>query len=37
MWFNDKHLGASELKHLSKRTTFMCVTQQLNEVYENIN
>ena len=27
------YVGASELKHLSKRTTFIRVTQQLNEVY----
>ena len=27
------YVGSSELKHLSKRTTFIRVTQQLNEIY----
>lgn len=27
------YVGAAQLKELSKRTTFICVTQQLNEVY----
>ena len=27
------YVGANQLKHLSKRTTFIRVTQQLNEVY----
>ena len=27
------YVGANKLKHLSKRTTFIRVTQQLNEVY----
>ena len=27
------YVGADKLKHLSKRTTFIRVTQQLNEVY----
>ena len=27
------YVGADQLKHLSKRTTFVRVTQQLNEVY----
>ena len=30
------YVGASELKHLSKRTTFIRVTQQLNEVYGKV-
>ncbi len=29
------YVGASELKELSKRTTFIRVTQQLNEIYTN--
>jgi len=29
-------VGASELKHLSKRTTFIRVSQQLNEVYSKM-
>ena len=27
------YVGADQLKHLTKRTTFIRVTQQLNEVY----
>ena len=27
------YVGASELKHLSKRTTFIRVSQQTNEVF----
>ena len=30
------YVGASELKHLSKRTTFIRVSQQLNEVYSKM-
>jgi len=29
------YVGASMLKHLSKRTTFIRVTQQTNEVFQN--
>ena len=28
------YVGAAKLKELSKRTTFICVTQQLNEVFK---
>ena len=30
------YVGAAKLKELSKRTTFIRVTQQLNEVYSGV-